>query len=136
MFFWIDDWYSRYSYVMLKAFQNARPAISALKKNPDYQNSSSYAEQIYSCMIASIRFFEGVSWHYSPMLIHNRLEKEHSITLKVTLARILKIEHQINNEKFPIPVAKSQDIEACFVPEPVFQRASTLEEIDKIICSD
>ena len=71
-------------------------------------------------MVASIRFFEGVSWQYSPMLIHDQLEKDSTNVLKVTLARLLRIEKQIYTEKFPIGVAKSQDVEACFVPEPVF----------------
>jgi hypothetical protein len=39
-FFWIEDWYSRYSYVMLKAFSNARSAVTSLKKNPDFLSSS------------------------------------------------------------------------------------------------
>jgi hypothetical protein len=27
--------------------------------------------------MAAIRFLEGVSWRYSPMLIHDKLEKKH-----------------------------------------------------------
>ena len=54
------------------------------------------------------------------MLIHDQLEKDSTNVLKVTLARLLRIEKQIYTEKFPIGVAKSQDVEACFVPEPVF----------------
>jgi len=46
-------------------------------------------------MVASIRFFEGVSWQYSPMLIHDQLEKDCTNVLKVTLARLLRIEKQI-----------------------------------------
>ena len=40
--------------------------------------------QLYSCFLALLRFIEGISWGYSPMLMHQTLDKEGVIALKVT----------------------------------------------------
>jgi hypothetical protein len=51
---WIDDWYTRYSYVFLKTISQMRPLINTLQKHED--KASQYLDKIYGCMFAAIRF--------------------------------------------------------------------------------
>ena len=50
-------------------------------------------------MLASVRFFEGISWRYSPMLIHERLEKEYSINIRVIFNLLQRVKQQIREDK-------------------------------------
>lgn len=70
------------------------------------------------------------------MLIHYKLEKNHMIILKVNFNLLLRAEQLARENKDLGPfIAKPLDFDACWTPEPVFQRATTLEQLDKIICS-
>ena len=33
-------------------------------------------------------------------------------------------------------ISESLDVQACFIAEPIFQRVSTIEALDKLICMD
>lgn len=129
---WIDDWYTRYSYVLLKAFHNLRQIVIALTKHSDL--GGSLLERIYGLMFASIRYMEGVSWRYSQMLIHDQLEQHFMVNLKVTFNLLLRIEQSFREDRNLASLTKTTDVEACFLPAPLFQRASSLDNIDRLIC--
>ena len=45
----------------------------------------------YACSIIVIRFIEGISWGYSPMLPHDELDKNSLLALKVTLNLLIRL---------------------------------------------
>jgi hypothetical protein len=65
-----------------------------IKKNEKLLLDYTHSEEmviLYSCLIAMVRFFEGISWGYSPMLLHQTLDKESVIALKVTVNHLIAI---------------------------------------------
>ena len=45
----------------------------------------------YACSMVVIRFLEGTSWGYSEMLMHQRLDDETLIALRVTFNLLLRL---------------------------------------------
>lgn len=74
---WLPNWYERYSLVLLReaaSFKEVFKRIILSKKK--VYNKSPIVEQFYTQALIVIRFLEGINWGYSPMLIHDRLEKD------------------------------------------------------------
>ena len=71
------------------------------------------------------------------MLIHDFLEEEHLTALKVTLNLLMRVEQHLKEDKVlgSQQISRSEE-DACFVAEPIFQRISTLDQLDKVICAD
>ena len=43
----------------------------------------------YSCSLVAIRFLDGISWNYSPLLIHEQPDTETSLFIKVAYNLLL-----------------------------------------------
>ena len=85
---WLDEWYIRYAAVLIKelgsfteAFQNLSDRTSP---NDEEMQKSPELAAFYACTLVIIRFLEGISWGYSPMLIHETLDKDMNLTIRVT----------------------------------------------------
>ena len=53
----------------------------------------------YSCLIATVRFLDGLSWGYSDMLAHTEVDAETKITLKVIFNIFLRLKQRFKAKK-------------------------------------
>jgi hypothetical protein len=53
----------------------------------------------YSCLIATVRFLDGLSWGYSDMLAHTEVDADTKITLKVILNIFLRLKQRFKSNK-------------------------------------
>ena len=54
----------------------------------DYTKSKEMKD-LYGCMLLTVRFVEGISWGYSPLFIHDTLEKPIVQAIKVVINLLL-----------------------------------------------
>ena len=67
----------------------ARPNGSKSLIN-DYRQSEEMVI-LFACILALIRFLEGVSWGYSPMLMHQKQDKEGIMSIKLLMNQIVMV---------------------------------------------
>ena len=90
----------------------------------------------YACTLLVIRFLEGISWGYSPMLIHESLDKEMSLSLRVAFNLLQRIKQIYREDKIIGPdISKTGDVHSVYCPEVIYQRLYSLNQLDKIICA-
>lgn len=46
---------------------------------------------LYACLLSILRFMEGISWGYSPMLMHQKLDEETMLSIKITINQLVMI---------------------------------------------
>ena len=108
--------------------QRGDPMLEAAQKAPE---TCTY----YACAMVVIRFLEGTSWGYSEMLMHQRLDKDTAIALKVTYNLLLRLKQAYREDKVLGPaIQRQEDVPAIYCPEPVYQRIYSHNQLDKIIC--
>jgi len=56
-------------------------------------------KKYYACLIASVRFLEGLSWGYSDMLSHTDVDAETKMTLKVIFNIFLRLKQNFRAKK-------------------------------------
>ena len=61
--------------------------------------TSSELLTFYTCTLATIRFLEGISWGYSPLLIHDTLDKETSYAIRVIYNLLLRVKQLYRENK-------------------------------------
>lgn len=70
-----------------------------------------------------IRYLEGTSWGYSTMLMHQNLDKETTIALKVAYNLLLRLKQIFREDKNLGPTFhNTEDVAAVYFPEPIYQR--------------
>ena len=75
----------------------------------------------YACAMVVIRFLEGTSWGYSPMLMHQNLDKETTISLRVTYNLLLRLKQSFREDKHIGPAfSQEEDVPAVYFPEPIY----------------
>lgn len=68
-----------------------------------------------------IRFLEGASWGYSEMLMHQTLDKDTIVALRVTFNLLLRLKQTFREDKVIGPaIQKEEDVPAIYCPEPVY----------------
>lgn len=87
-------WHTHYSQILLSQVVEFLEPLKLIKENEkllkDYKQSEEMVA-LYSCLLAILRFIEGISWGYSPMLMHQALDKEAQLSLKVTVNQLILI---------------------------------------------
>lgn len=124
---WNDSWYNRYSYVLLNELASFAPIFQLIIKKGytllEKAQQSLETTYYYGCAMVAIRFLEGTSWGYSEMLMHQKLDNETSITLRVCYNLLLRLKQGYREDKQIGPVFhKDEDVAAVYFPEPIFQR--------------
>ena len=69
------------------------------------------------------------------MLIHDFLEEETLIAIRIAFNQLLRVEQHAREDKVFGSQIPRTDENACFVAEPIYQGISTLDQLDKIICA-
>jgi len=88
------DWYSRLAYVLLAQIASFSPIIRAVRLDSGLVAQFALSVEIlnyYACLLATIRFLDGLSWGYSEMLIHDDVDQETKLTIKVVFNLLLKV---------------------------------------------
>ena len=129
---WENSWYYRYSHILLKEISSLETTFSFMKSTQyDTEEMEGTFLQFYACTLAIIRFLEGISWGYSPMLIHDSLEPNLCIMIRVVYNLLLRIKQIYREDKTLGPeVSKYGDVSAVYCPEPVFQKLCSFERLD------
>ena len=137
---WVEDWYLRFASVLIREIGSFAEAFESLNKriesNDDEIQRSPELSAFYACTLVVIRYLEGISWGYSPMLIHESLDKDMSLTICVTFNLLQRIKQIYREDKIIGPeVSKLGDINSVYCPEPVYQKLFSLNQLDKIVCA-
>lgn len=92
---WNENWYNRFSYVLLSELANFAPIFKLMLQKGDalVEKAQQSAETVhfYGCAMVTIRFLEGTSWGYSEMLMHQKLDTETMIALRVAFNLLLRL---------------------------------------------
>ena len=138
---WCNDWYNRYSAVLLRELASFESIFRLISKKSDKSNPEQVQKLIdeavtyYGCAMVVIRFLEGASWGYSEMLMHHKLDKDVAIVLKVTYNHLLRLKQSYREDKtFGPSLQKEEDVQALYCPEPVFQKIYSNNQMDKLVC--
>ena len=123
---WNDDWYNRYSLVLLRELASFAHIFGMLKQRGEDHTAQKVHNECatyYACAMVVIRFLEGTSWGYSEMLVHKQLDKDTSIALKVTFNLLLRLKQTYREDRAIGPtIQKEEDVPAVYCPEPIYQR--------------
>lgn len=78
------EWFCRYSLVLLLEMDSFYPIINKISKCEKLQNQ--FGKELvfyYGLVIGLYRFVEGVSWGYSTLLTHKKLDNDNLTNIKV-----------------------------------------------------
>lgn len=91
---------------------------------------------LYACIIALIRFLEGISWGYSPMLLHQTLDKENVLSLKVTVNLLMMVKQTFRENPHLSEIMNKTDIASTFYSRESFQLLESYRDLNALIdCS-
>ena len=68
-----EDWYYRYSFVLISELTDFRGVLQVLEDTPSLKTQYAKSKELlcmYACLLGTIRFLEGISWGYSVFLMH------------------------------------------------------------------
>lgn len=88
----------------LASFSTTFKVISRSEELSDQAQKSDELVKFYGCALIVIRFLEGTSWGYSPMLMHQKLDTEIMIALKVAFNHLLRLKQGYREDKQIGPV--------------------------------
>ena len=87
-------WYFSYCKTLMEQvvdFVEPLKLINATDKLLKDYTQSEEMMILYACLLSILRFMEGISWGYSPMLMHQKLDEETMLSIKVTLNQLVMI---------------------------------------------
>lgn len=68
-----DDWYYRYSYVLISELTDFKGVLQAIDEISILKGQYAKSKELvcmYASLLGTIRFLEGISWGYSVFLMH------------------------------------------------------------------
>lgn len=75
---------------------------------------------LYSSLLATMRFLEGISWGYSPMFLHNTPDKEITLSVKVNLNMLIMIKQSFRENPTLSQCLNELDIKSLYLPRDSF----------------
>ena len=81
-----EDWYYQYAYVLISELTDFRAVLQHLDDSSPLKQlfaKSKELHALYACLLGTIRFLEGISWGYSVFLMHQQLDEDSSLAMKV-----------------------------------------------------
>lgn len=113
-------WYFEYCKVLVKQLADLIEPLKVLQKDPKLLKGFLQSQEIVllqSCLVAIIRFAEGISWGYSPMLMHQVIEKENEYCVHLVLNLLATVRQYLREQPSLLEVVNlSSDVASVYMP--------------------
>lgn len=130
-------WHRKFSEVIIKQLSQMVQPLKVLQRSDKLLNDYTQSEEmvmLYSCLLAAVRFVEGVSWGYSPMLMHQKLDKEALLSLKITFNQLMLIKQSFReNPHLSELLNRATDVPSSYLPREVYKMIIDKQAMHAII---
>ena len=75
---------------------------------------------LYSSLLFTVRFLQGISWGYSPLFMHQNLDKEIVLSIKVVVNLSLMVWQNFRENQQLSQALNERDIVSLYFPRETF----------------